>query len=60
MGHWIIVPIVLPALVAPLIIMFTRNDLVLARTLSFVSSAIVLVVAIALGIASSIRRAGGL
>ena len=53
MGHWIIVPIVLPALVAPLIIMFTRNDLVLARTLSFVSSAIVLVVAIALGIAAA-------
>ena len=38
MNHWIIVPVVLPALVAPLIAFVMRYDMVLARTASFVST----------------------
>lgn len=42
MNHWIILPLLLPALVAPLIALAVRHDIVLARTFS-VASAVLLV-----------------
>lgn len=48
MGHWIIVPVVLPALVAPLILLVARGDLWLARVLSVAGTVGLLAVALAL------------
>ncbi|WP_428924874.1 monovalent cation/H+ antiporter subunit D [Marinibacterium sp. SX1] len=48
MNHWIIAPVILPALIAPLIAFVMRYDIVLARVASFVSSLGLLGVAIGL------------
>jgi multicomponent K+:H+ antiporter subunit D len=48
MGHWIIVPVVLPALLAPLIVLAARNDLTLARVMSVAGCAALVAVAGAL------------
>ena len=53
MNHWIVVPIVLPAIGAPLIVLLARNDIVLSRVISVLSSAAVLVVALFLAEAAS-------
>ena len=48
MMHWIILPVVLPALLAPLIAFVMRYDIVLARTASMVGSIGLLVISIVL------------
>ena len=48
MNHWIILPILLPAIVAPVLVLAARYDLRLARTLSL--GAAVLALALALGL----------
>lgn len=48
MNHWIVVPIVLPAIAAPLIVLLARNDVLLARTISAASTLAVFVVSLAL------------
>jgi multicomponent K+:H+ antiporter subunit D len=48
MNHWIIAPVVIPAVAAPLIVLAMRNHLSLARTFSLISAAAVLAVAIGL------------
>ncbi|NMG73279.1 monovalent cation/H+ antiporter subunit D [Aromatoleum diolicum] len=48
MMHWIILPIVLPAIVAPIIVLATRRDIELARVFSLASTAALLALAIAL------------
>jgi len=53
MNHWIILPLLLPALVAPLIALAVRHDIVLARTFSVASALLMLLLgAILMGIAS--------
>jgi multicomponent K+:H+ antiporter subunit D len=48
MSHWIVVPILLPALMASILLIGARYDIVLARVFSLFSSAALLAVAIAL------------
>ena len=48
MNHWIIAPVVLPALLAPIIGFVMRHDIVLARTASLAGSAALLAIAIGL------------
>ena len=48
MMHWIILPVVLPALLAPLLAFVMRYDIVLARTASMVGSIGLLVISIVL------------
>ncbi|GAB4394963.1 MAG: monovalent cation/H+ antiporter subunit D [Kiloniellaceae bacterium] len=48
MSHWIIVPIVLPALMAPFIVLAMRHDLLLQRVFSAASSVVLLAVALGL------------
>ena len=48
MSHWIIVPIVLPAMLAPLIGFVMRHDIVLARIASTVGTVLLLGVCIGL------------
>lgn len=48
MMHWIVLPIVLPAMVAPLIGFVMRNDITMARITSLVSTALLLCIAIGL------------
>ena len=48
--HWIILPVVLPALLAPLIGFVMRHDIVLARTASMVGTVALLAIAIGLTI----------
>jgi multicomponent K+:H+ antiporter subunit D len=48
MTHWIILPIVLPAIVAPVIVLAMRHDIVLARVFSLASTAAQLALAMAL------------
>lgn len=55
MNHWIIAPVVLPALLAPLIAFVMRHDISLARTASIAGT--VALVAIALGL--TVLAAGG-
>ncbi len=55
MSHWIIAPVVLPALLAPLIAFVMRYDMPLARTASLAGTTALL--AIAIGLATS--AAGG-
>ncbi len=55
MSHWIIAPIVLPAMMAAVMVLLMRHHLVLQRTFSLAS--IVTLLAIALGLAY--RAAGG-
>ena len=53
MGHWILVPIVLPAIAAPAIVLLAREDIILARIFSFASALLVLGSAIGLLLASA-------
>ena len=48
MNHWIIVPVVLPALVAPFIVLVARHDMVLQRVFGIASTVALLVVALGL------------
>jgi multicomponent K+:H+ antiporter subunit D len=48
MNHWIILPILIPALIAPILLMGARNDIVLARVFSVAASVLLLAVAIGL------------
>ena len=48
MNHWIIVPIVLPALTAAFLVLALRHDLLRQRLVSIASTAALLPVAIAL------------
>jgi multicomponent K+:H+ antiporter subunit D len=48
MSHWIVVPVVLPALVAPFIVAVARHDIVLQRVFGIASSVVLLAVAIGL------------
>jgi multicomponent K+:H+ antiporter subunit D len=48
MGHWILLPIVLPAIAAPAIVLLARNDILLARVFSFASAFAVAGIAVAL------------
>ncbi|RFU11514.1 monovalent cation/H+ antiporter subunit D [Rhodobacteraceae bacterium W635] len=48
MNHWIIAPVILPALLAPVIGFVMRRDIVLARTASLFGSVAVLAIAIGL------------
>lgn len=53
MSHWIILPIVLPAVMAPLIVLAMRHDLVLARIFSMASVVALVAISIALTSAAS-------
>ena len=55
MNHWIIAPVVLPALLAPVIAFVMRHDIVLAR--SFSAAGTVVLAAIALGL--TVLASGG-
>lgn len=44
MNHWIILPLLLPALVAPLIALAVRHDIVLARVFSVASTVLLLII----------------
>lgn len=55
MNHWIIAPVVLPALLAPLLAFVMRHDIVLARVASMTGA--VLLAGIAIGLA--MLEAGG-
>ncbi len=57
MSNWIIAPVVLPALVAPLILLAARNDLTLQRVLSLTATLALLAVAVALVWAASVQPA---
>lgn len=48
MMHWIIIPVILPAMLAPLIGFVMRHDIVLARVASLVGTVLLLVVALGL------------
>ncbi len=48
MNHWIVVPIVLPAIMAALIVLVMRRDLVLLRTVSIGSTGVLVLVGLAL------------
>lgn len=48
MTHWIIAPVILPALLAPVIAYVMRHDIVLARAASFLGAVALLVLSIAL------------
>ena len=48
MNHWLVVPIILPAVVAPLIVLAMRHDLVLQRIFSLAATAMLVAVAIGL------------
>lgn len=49
MNHWIIAPILLPAIMAPILLMSARYDIVLARVFSLASTIALLGIALALG-----------
>ena len=53
MEHWIIAPVLLPALMAPLIAMVARHDLALARTASIASAVALVGIGLALVVAAS-------
>ncbi|MFP4245258.1 MAG: monovalent cation/H+ antiporter subunit D [Ectothiorhodospira sp.] len=48
MNHWIILPILIPALVAPMLVLAVRHDVVLARVFSVASTVALLGVAVLL------------
>jgi multicomponent K+:H+ antiporter subunit D len=48
LNHWLIVPVVLPALMAPFIVITARFDIVLQRVLSIASTVLLLAIAIGL------------
>jgi multicomponent K+:H+ antiporter subunit D len=49
MNHWIIAPILLPAIMAPILLMSARHYIVLARVFSLASTVALLGIALALG-----------
>lgn len=49
MNHWIIAPILLPAIMAPILLMSARYDIVLARVFSLAATVALLGIALALG-----------
>ncbi len=49
MNHWLIAPILLPAIMAPILLMSARYDIVLARVFSIAATVALLGVALALG-----------
>ncbi len=53
MSHWIIAPVVLPAILAPLIVLLMRQDLFLQRVFSTVGTVLLLVIATALLVAAT-------
>lgn len=53
MSHWIIAPVILPAVIAPLIVLLMRNDLTLQRVFGLASTLALAAIAAALLIASS-------
>lgn len=53
MNHWIIAPVVLPALLAPLLAFVMRHDIVLARAASVVGAVSIAIIAIGLTILES-------
>ena len=53
MNHLIILPIMLPALIAPILVMAARHDLVLARVLSVAAAVLMLVLAVMLLVSAS-------
>ena len=53
MNHWIIVPVVLPALAAPLIVLGMRQDLLLQRVASVVATLALLAVSMVLLVQAS-------
>lgn len=53
MNHWIIVPVVLPAMMAPFIVLVTRHDLLLQRAFSAAATLALLAVSIALTVAAA-------
>ncbi|MGF1593017.1 MAG: monovalent cation/H+ antiporter subunit D [Kiloniellaceae bacterium] len=55
MNHWIVVPVVLPSLLAPLIVLAMRHDLLLQRVFSLAGAVALLAVAIGL----TVTAAGG-
>lgn len=50
MNHWIIAPVILPALLAPLLAFIMRHDIVLARTASMVGTVALAVIAVGLSV----------
>ena len=57
MNHWIIIPVVLPAIIAPVLAMATRFDIVLARACSVAATAALLFVSV--GLMMSASEGGG-
>jgi multicomponent K+:H+ antiporter subunit D len=55
MNHWIIVPVVLPAMMAPFIVLTTRHDLLLQRVFSAAATVALLAVSIALTVAAALN-----
>ncbi|MEM1430665.1 MAG: monovalent cation/H+ antiporter subunit D [Pseudomonadota bacterium] len=53
MSHWIVAPVVLPALLAPIMAMTMRHDLVLQRTFGLAGQVALLGIAIWLGLAAA-------
>ncbi len=55
MHHWIIAPVVLPAMLAPLIVLWMRYDLVTQRVFSVLGMIALLVLAVALASSASVH-----
>jgi multicomponent K+:H+ antiporter subunit D len=55
MTHWLILPILLPALAAPLLVLAARHDIVLARALSLAAGAGLLALALGLLATASVE-----
>src|SRR5690625_871167 len=53
MNHWILVPIILPSVMAPLIVLAARHDILLQRVFSVAGTAGMLAVSIGLLVQSS-------
>ena len=53
MNHWIIAPVILPAVLAPLLILLARKDLTLQRVLSLVGSFALLAITLGLVVQST-------
>ncbi|WP_101068668.1 monovalent cation/H+ antiporter subunit D [Roseovarius salinarum] len=53
MSHWIIAPVVLPALLAPIIAFVMRHDIVLARAASFTGTVALAAIAVGLTVAAA-------
>ena len=56
MNHWIIAPVILPALLAPLIAFVMRHDIVLARAASSVGTLALLAISVGLTIMAERAR----